>query len=150
MGKFLGTGVYHVDRAALRFVRTGPSTKIMVVRRLRPGDHPPSDNAAEMQEAQFGDLSSRVCDAIRHQPEPGLDIGQHAPAPGRFAAPMAEGDADLVTPSIDVVIPTFNRWELTKACLGSLVEQTLEHTVVLVDNGSTDGTPASSGSRSPR
>ena len=55
---------------------------------------------------------------------------------------MAEGDADLVTPSIDVVIPTFNRWELTKACLGSLVEQTLEHTVVLVDNGSTDGTPA--------
>jgi N-acetylglucosaminyl-diphospho-decaprenol L-rhamnosyltransferase len=43
--------------------------------------------------------------------------------------------------SIDVVMPVFNRWELTQRCLAMLQRQTLAHDVVVVDNGSSDGTP---------
>jgi N-acetylglucosaminyl-diphospho-decaprenol L-rhamnosyltransferase len=43
--------------------------------------------------------------------------------------------------SVDVVIPTFERWELTERCLRHLGEQTVPHSVIVVDNGSTDGTP---------
>jgi N-acetylglucosaminyl-diphospho-decaprenol L-rhamnosyltransferase len=46
-----------------------------------------------------------------------------------------------LTSSIDVVIPTLNRWELTRNCLAQLREQTVPHTVIVCDNGSTDGTP---------
>jgi len=46
-----------------------------------------------------------------------------------------------VTPSIDVVVPTFNGWDLTRSCLVRLREQTLSHVVVVADNASTDGTP---------
>src|SRR5919197_4836647 len=44
-------------------------------------------------------------------------------------------------PPIDVVVPVHNRWELTKSCLEHLRAQTVPHTVIVVDNGSTDGTP---------
>jgi len=46
-----------------------------------------------------------------------------------------------VTPSVDVVIPTHNGWHLTKKCLERLQAQTAGHTVIVVDNASTDGTP---------
>jgi N-acetylglucosaminyl-diphospho-decaprenol L-rhamnosyltransferase len=42
--------------------------------------------------------------------------------------------------TIDVVVPTFNRWELTEACLQDLAAQTVEHQVIVSDNGSSDGT----------
>ena len=41
---------------------------------------------------------------------------------------------------IDVVVPVFNRWELTESCLEHLRLQTLPHTVIVCDNGSIDGT----------
>jgi GT2 family glycosyltransferase len=44
--------------------------------------------------------------------------------------------------SIDVVIPTFGRWELTRTCLEHLRRQTAAHTVIVADNGSDDDTPA--------
>jgi GT2 family glycosyltransferase len=44
-------------------------------------------------------------------------------------------------PPIDVVVPVHNRWELTKSCLEHLRAQTVRHTVIVIDNGSTDGTP---------
>jgi N-acetylglucosaminyl-diphospho-decaprenol L-rhamnosyltransferase len=44
--------------------------------------------------------------------------------------------------SIDVIIPTFDRWELTQTCLNCLREQTIAHTAIVVDNGSSDETPA--------
>jgi N-acetylglucosaminyl-diphospho-decaprenol L-rhamnosyltransferase len=47
-----------------------------------------------------------------------------------------------MTPSIDVVIPTHNGWELTESCLAHLRKQTVPHAVVVCDNGSADGTPA--------
>ena len=50
--------------------------------------------------------------------------------------------SSTVTPSIDVVVPVHNGWELTKSCLEHLSAQTLSHAVVVLDNGSTDGTPA--------
>lgn len=43
--------------------------------------------------------------------------------------------------SIDVVIPTFNGWELTERCLACLRAQTVAHSVIAADNASTDGTP---------
>ncbi len=45
-------------------------------------------------------------------------------------------------PDIDVVIPTWNGWEMLERCLVTLQAQTAEHTVIVVDNGSSDGTPA--------
>ena len=47
-----------------------------------------------------------------------------------------------MTTSVDVVIPTFNRWDLTERCLELLRVQTIAHSVIVADNGSTDGTPA--------
>jgi GT2 family glycosyltransferase len=43
--------------------------------------------------------------------------------------------------SIDVVVPTYNGWELTRTCLEQLQLQTAQHSVIVVDNASTDGTP---------
>jgi N-acetylglucosaminyl-diphospho-decaprenol L-rhamnosyltransferase len=42
--------------------------------------------------------------------------------------------------SVDVVIVTHNRYELTDSCLHHLRAQTIEHHAIVVDNGSTDGT----------
>ena len=46
-----------------------------------------------------------------------------------------------MAPSVDVVIPVHNGWELTRRCLVRLREQTVAHDVIVCDNGSTDGTP---------
>jgi GT2 family glycosyltransferase len=45
-----------------------------------------------------------------------------------------------VTPQLDVVIPVHNGWDLTKSCLEHLAAQTVPHTAIVCDNGSTDGT----------
>jgi N-acetylglucosaminyl-diphospho-decaprenol L-rhamnosyltransferase len=45
-----------------------------------------------------------------------------------------------VTARIDVVVPVYNGWALTESCLAHLRLQTLAHTVIVCDNGSTDGT----------
>jgi len=42
--------------------------------------------------------------------------------------------------SIDVVIVAYGHYELTDSCLRHLRAQTLEHSVIVVDNGSTDDT----------
>ena len=47
-----------------------------------------------------------------------------------------------MTRSIDVVVPTYNRWDLTESCLDHLRRQTAPHSVIVADNASTDGTPA--------
>jgi N-acetylglucosaminyl-diphospho-decaprenol L-rhamnosyltransferase len=44
-------------------------------------------------------------------------------------------------PFVDVVIPTCDAWRLLERCLTHLRAQTLPHSVIVVDNGSTDGTP---------
>jgi N-acetylglucosaminyl-diphospho-decaprenol L-rhamnosyltransferase len=54
-----------------------------------------------------------------------------------------------MAPLIDVVIPVHNRWELTERCLVRLRAQTVPHTVVVADNGSTDGTPTRLGEAFP-
>lgn len=46
----------------------------------------------------------------------------------------------VVPTSIDVVIPAYNHVELTESCLRHLQAQTVPHTVIVVDDGSTDGT----------
>lgn len=50
-----------------------------------------------------------------------------------------QGDASV--PHIYVVIPVRDRRAFTDACLASLAAQTIAHTVVVVDDGSSDGTP---------
>jgi GT2 family glycosyltransferase len=44
-----------------------------------------------------------------------------------------------MTPSVDVVIPIYNGWELTQSSLEHLRRQTVPHTAIVCDNGSTDG-----------
>jgi N-acetylglucosaminyl-diphospho-decaprenol L-rhamnosyltransferase len=44
--------------------------------------------------------------------------------------------------AIDVVIPTWDGRDLLARCLESLAAQTVDHRVIVVDNGSTDETPA--------
>src|ERR1035438_3218998 len=48
----------------------------------------------------------------------------------------------VMPPSIDVVIVAYGRYELTDSCLRHLREQTIDHRVILVDNGSTDDSRA--------
>ena len=62
-------------------------------------------------------------------------IGAPEPAPARAASDAAEFDCS-------VIIPLFNRAELTEQCLVNLAEVThgVRYEVVLVDNGSTDAT----------
>jgi N-acetylglucosaminyl-diphospho-decaprenol L-rhamnosyltransferase len=43
---------------------------------------------------------------------------------------------------IDAVVVAHDRWELTESCLRHLRRQTRPHRVILVDNGSSDGTAA--------
>ena len=43
-------------------------------------------------------------------------------------------------PSIDVVVVAYRRWDLTESCLRHLQQQTVDHRVILVDNGCTEGT----------
>jgi N-acetylglucosaminyl-diphospho-decaprenol L-rhamnosyltransferase len=47
-----------------------------------------------------------------------------------------------MAPTIDVVIVAYNRYELTDSCMRHLQTQTLQHRVIVVDNGSTDDTRA--------
>lgn len=51
------------------------------------------------------------------------------------------------SPLISIVIPVFNKWELTRACLESLRQHTPGHDfeVVVADNGSTDATATDCG-----
>ena len=44
--------------------------------------------------------------------------------------------------TFSVIIPVFNKWKLTSACLRSLAEHTLDcsYEIIVVDNGSTDAT----------
>lgn len=48
----------------------------------------------------------------------------------------------MKTLSVDVVVPVHNGWALTEQCLSHLAAQTLAHTVIVADNGSTDRSPA--------
>jgi N-acetylglucosaminyl-diphospho-decaprenol L-rhamnosyltransferase len=52
--------------------------------------------------------------------------------------------------AVDVVVPAWNRWDLTRRCLEHLEQQTLEHTVILADSGSIDGTSAKVRDEFPR
>lgn len=47
-----------------------------------------------------------------------------------------------MAPSIDVVVPVYNHYELTSDCLAHLARQTRTHRVIAIDDGSTDDTPA--------
>lgn len=44
--------------------------------------------------------------------------------------------------SIDVVVPAYNRYELTRDCLAHLARQAAPHRTIVVDDGSSDDTPA--------
>ncbi|TFD19493.1 glycosyltransferase family 2 protein [Cryobacterium sp. TMS1-13-1] len=45
-------------------------------------------------------------------------------------------------PTIDVVVPVYGNWDITRDCLEHLRRQTLEHTVIVVDDAGPDDTVA--------
>jgi N-acetylglucosaminyl-diphospho-decaprenol L-rhamnosyltransferase len=81
---------------------------------------------------------------IRHAPSDACHRVR-ASEQGIAARPGVDPMASTMTPvpsSIDVVIVAYNRHELTDSCLRHLSAQTIEHQVILVDNGSSDDTHA--------
>lgn len=50
--------------------------------------------------------------------------------------------SDNIKPSVTVVIPTFNDWRHTQECLAHLTNSQYPLDIILVDDGSTDGTSA--------
>ncbi len=44
-------------------------------------------------------------------------------------------------PAIDVVVPVYKHYELTRSCLEHLARQSVAHRVIVVDDGSRDGSP---------
>ncbi len=44
-------------------------------------------------------------------------------------------------PAIDVVVPVYEHYDLTSSCLEHLARQSVEHRVIVVDDGSRDGSP---------
>ncbi len=80
-------------------------------------------------------------------PPPAPVASPAAPAP-KFApisaptAPVVAANPAVGTPEVSIIILTWNQLPFTRACLESLQKYTPEaHEVILVDNGSTDGTP---------
>jgi N-acetylglucosaminyl-diphospho-decaprenol L-rhamnosyltransferase len=63
---------------------------------------------------------------------PGTARSQHERA--RLSASQRLGWADLAL-TIDIVIPTSGRYDLTRNCLSHLARQTRPHTVIVSDNG---------------
>lgn len=55
---------------------------------------------------------------------------------------MSQGRSAGAAMTIDAVVLARDRWELTESCLRHLERQTIPHRVILVDNGSADGTAA--------
>src|SRR5213079_380557 len=46
----------------------------------------------------------------------------------------------MMTPSVDVVIPTYENWKLTESCLSHLRAQTIHHVAIVADSRPADGT----------
>src|SRR5688500_5513147 len=75
-------------------------------------------------------------------PDETLRVVAEGPIP---AAPPPAPHLPGCTPAASIVIVTINNLPFTKLCLGSLLENTARDThdyeVIVVDNGSADGTP---------
>jgi N-acetylglucosaminyl-diphospho-decaprenol L-rhamnosyltransferase len=63
-------------------------------------------------------------------------------AAGSSAAPALESPPTTIAGVIDVVVPVYEHYELTYACLEHLARQSTPHRVIVVDDGSRDGSPA--------
>ncbi len=92
-----------------------------------------------------GELSRAVNRVIEH-PEIFLEYVNH-----KTEIRKIEDDAkywselyrqEKISPKVSIIIPVFNKVELTKDCLNSLLENTVypNYEVIVVDNASTDGT----------
>ena len=99
-------------------VRVGLTAQLPTCEQRRPGQTPPRAHAAV--------LSSET---RRSAGTPDLP-------------PRSRAYPHRVPSSIDVVIVAYNRYELTESCLRHLSSQTVDHHVIVVDNGSTDDTRA--------
>lgn len=47
---------------------------------------------------------------------------------------------EFMSKALSIVVPCFNRWNFTKACLTDLFKLPNDHEIIVVDNGSTDET----------
>ena len=54
---------------------------------------------------------------------------------------VADAASNPPRPAVDAVVITWNRWELSERCIEHLFASTVDVHVIVVDNGSEDGTP---------
>jgi glycosyltransferase involved in cell wall biosynthesis len=59
------------------------------------------------------------------------------------SAPIAAPEPDSVV-DVSIIVPAYNKWELTRACINSIAQTTVDsgirHEIILADDGSTDET----------
>jgi N-acetylglucosaminyl-diphospho-decaprenol L-rhamnosyltransferase len=72
-----------------------------------------------------------------------------APPPAPASQPEVASQPEMASqpeiasqPTIDVVVPVYGHYELTHSCLEHLARQSAPHRVIVVDDGSRDGSPA--------
>lgn len=51
-------------------------------------------------------------------------------------------EKDINFTKLSIVIPVYNKWNFTKACLNDLLQLSADHEIIIVDNASTDETNA--------
>jgi GT2 family glycosyltransferase len=106
-------------------------------------DRAPAAFTAYAGDEELGHLSARLdrCLSVESVADAVLEVRDHPMRVG------GEADIPVIAPVaatpglVSIVIPVYNRWDLTKQCLETIAAHTPEpHEIIIVDNGSTDGT----------
>ena len=108
---------------------------------------PPEEDAwveAMVRMIEGPELRSRIATVARRTVLERFALGARAGIYGDFYASLAEPRGEAPSPDFSVIIPVFNRCDLSRRCL-EVVQQTLAGQggeIIVVDDGSSDGTAA--------
>ena len=103
-----------------------------------------SRNGQELVRERFGDEANRahllkVLDNARVLPLNLFAEYCSAAAPSAIPAPAQDEDVD-----VSIIVPVYNKWALTRACLTSVIQTSVgsdvRYEIILADDGSTDET----------
>ena len=90
------------------------------------------------------DLRSRIAAAARRTVLGRFSLGAGASLYGDFYASLREQRSRTRSPDFSIIIPVFNRCDLTRGCLEAVRQTLAGHRgeIIVVDDGSSDETPA--------